>query len=191
MRFDRFVPVEAPMTTAVGVRILDAAEELFYAGGITATGLDLVCQQADTTKRTLYQRFGSKDGLVAAYLGRRAHRWQAHLLAELDRRAPESHAAAIAGLMEIAADWTREQRRGCAFVNAWAELGGGDSAAVAVIRAEKAWMRALFVEAAGSAEAGEAIHQLYEGAQVCATVTDDPAAFTTAARASARLLQAA
>lgn len=53
-------PVDPVQTTAVGQRILDAASTLFYERGITATGVDLIVEQAGTTKRTLYQRFGSK-----------------------------------------------------------------------------------------------------------------------------------
>ena len=46
------------------------------------------------------------------------------------------------------------QRRGCAFVNAYAELGDSDHPAVPVIRAEKAWMRALFDTLTGDAAVG-------------------------------------
>jgi hypothetical protein len=42
--------------------------------------------------------------------------------------------------------WSSGQDRGCAFGNAYAEVGGSDHPAVAAIRAEKAWMRARFTE---------------------------------------------
>ena len=41
--------------------------------------MDLVAEHAGTTKKTIYDRFGSKDGLVVAYLEARARRWQEHV----------------------------------------------------------------------------------------------------------------
>ena len=49
-------------------RILAAAERLFRERGISATGMDQLCEEAQVSKRTAYQHFGSKDELVAAYL---------------------------------------------------------------------------------------------------------------------------
>jgi AcrR family transcriptional regulator len=51
-------------------RVLDAAEELFRTQGINSTGIDELCARAAVSKRTIYQHFGNKDGLIAAYLGR-------------------------------------------------------------------------------------------------------------------------
>ncbi|MDQ4084268.1 MAG: TetR/AcrR family transcriptional regulator, partial [Actinomycetota bacterium] len=48
-------------------RILDVASELFYWRGIHAVGVDTIAAESGVTKRTLYDRFGSKDGLVVAY----------------------------------------------------------------------------------------------------------------------------
>ena len=47
--------------------------------------------------------------------------------------------------------WLDRQWRGCAFVNAYAEVGGTDHPALPVIRAEKAWMRQLFTALADEA----------------------------------------
>jgi AcrR family transcriptional regulator len=47
-------------------RIADQAAELFHQHGITATGVEALSRAAGISKRTLYERFGSKDGLIAA-----------------------------------------------------------------------------------------------------------------------------
>ncbi len=47
-------------------RIATVAAERFHACGITATGVAELSRAAGVSKRTLYQRFGSKDGLVTA-----------------------------------------------------------------------------------------------------------------------------
>ena len=72
-----------PAMTKAGTRLLEAASDLFYDRGVRAVGVDLIAESAGTTKKTLYDSFGSKDALVALYLLRRAHRWREHLLARL------------------------------------------------------------------------------------------------------------
>src|ERR1700744_5517754 len=49
-------------------RIERAAAQLFYRNGIHATGVELIAQQANVSKRTLYQHFASKNDLVDNYL---------------------------------------------------------------------------------------------------------------------------
>ncbi|MEV4756184.1 TetR/AcrR family transcriptional regulator [Micromonospora sp. NPDC049559] len=51
-------------------RLLRAAGELFYREGITATGVERLCQVAGVSKRSMYQLFETKDELVAQALER-------------------------------------------------------------------------------------------------------------------------
>lgn len=62
--------------TAGARRILEVASELFYFRGIHAVGVDTIAAESGVTKRTLYDRFGSKDTLVATYLQARDQRWR-------------------------------------------------------------------------------------------------------------------
>jgi AcrR family transcriptional regulator len=71
--------------TPAAERILDVAGRLFYANGIHAVGVELIAGQAGVTKKTLYDRFGSKDELVTRYLRRRHERWCRHVLAVVER----------------------------------------------------------------------------------------------------------
>lgn len=177
----RTEPWPVVRSTTIGERILEVADDLFYRRGITTVGVELIAEDAQTTKRTLYQRFGSKDGLVEAYLRRRGSTWQQYLVDHLD-----AQGWTLAELFRSAEVWAIDHRRGCAFVNAWAEVGGDrPSRAAEVIRAEKEWMRALVVElSGGDAAVGAAVHQLYEGAQVAATVLAEPESFRIAHRAA-------
>ncbi len=59
-------------------RLLVAADELFYGGGITSTGVDAVIEQAGVATGSLYKNFGGKDALVAAYLHARDQKWRTH-----------------------------------------------------------------------------------------------------------------
>ncbi len=184
--------VEDPMTP-VGERLAETAGRLFYARGIRAVGVELIAEQAGTTKKTLYDRFGSKDALVALYLRRRAERWQTVALDRLDRH-PEPGKDRVLLVFDALDDWLSEQWRGCAFVNAYAEIGGTDHPGLPVVRSEKAWMRQLFValvEEAGYDDPvglGGQLHLLYEGAVVLLTAGDEPGALVHARQAAARLL---
>lgn len=180
-------PVQPPTTTPGGQRILEAASELFYLHGLTTTGLDLVVERAGVTKRTLYQRFGSKDGLIRAYLAARAHTWQSLMLARV-RVALDEQADPVATIFDLTHEWVADNPRGCAFVNAWAELGDGASAETAqAIRQEKLWMRTLFEALTGSRATGEVIHELYEGTLVCAAILGDTDAILRAKSAVRQL----
>lgn len=180
--------------TPAGERLLATAGELFYSRGIRAVGVDLIAETAGTTKKTLYDRFGCKDALVAAYLQRRATRWQAYVLAYLDRHAPTPGPRRALAVLDALEEWMRDEDRGCAFVNAYAELGGTEHPGLAVIRAEKEWIRALYVRLCTEAGLtdpswrGEALHLVHEGAIVTATAVGDQQALRFARGVAEHLL---
>ncbi|MFC0673651.1 TetR/AcrR family transcriptional regulator [Brachybacterium hainanense] len=184
------VPAPGP-STAAGEAILDAASALFSSRGIAATGVDLIAARAGVTKRTLYQRFGSKEALLADCLRRRMHAWQAHVLDELDAAPAMPPALAIRTVFAAARDWTRDPRRGCSFLAAWPEVAVSPGDAATLVRQEEAWMRSLFTVLTGDAATGELVHQLYAGAQICAAIDDDPDAMDRAADAAAHIVRGA
>jgi AcrR family transcriptional regulator len=105
-------------------RILDAAEQLFYARGIQAVGMDELRAAAGVSLKRLYQSFSSKEALVTAYLDRRDERWMSSLRTFVGD----------GGVIEVFAwlvQWfSSEDFRGCAFLNAFGELGGQVAAPV-------------------------------------------------------------
>jgi AcrR family transcriptional regulator len=179
------IPFDDPALTPAGERLLDAASALFYRRGIRAVGVDLVAERAGTTKKTLYDRFGSKDELVALYLRRRALRWAAFLGAQLDGVRDGDRALAVFDALAV---WLRDQDRGCAFVNAYAELGGTGHPGEVVVRTEKEWMGRVFAALAGDEVLGGQLHLLYEGATVAHTAGGWADAVPAARAAAARLL---
>lgn len=183
------------MTLSVaGERLLGSAADLFYRRGIRAVGVDLIAETAGTTKKTLYDQFGSKDALVALYLERRMLRWQSFVTDWLAAHEPDPGPERVLAVFDALEAWTTEQDRGCAFVNAYAELGGTDHPGLAVIRAEKTWLRDLYVrlcEEAGLADpagTGRAVHLVYEGAIVTSTAGGEEDAVRRAREVAARLL---
>jgi AcrR family transcriptional regulator len=184
-----------PVLTPAGVRLLDAAAELFYRRGIGAVGVDLIADYAGTTKKTLYDCFGSKAVLVATYLRRRAIDWREFLLARLDS-VPAEDGARVLAVFDAVQAWHESDDRGCAFVNAYAEVGGLDHPAVGVIRAEKQWMRDLFqrlardVGVADAERTGTLLHLVYEGALVQATAGGQSDTWAEARAGAAEILRA-
>ncbi|MFJ4467100.1 TetR/AcrR family transcriptional regulator [Streptomyces sp. NPDC089424] len=135
--------------TPAGRRIVAAAEELFYARGITAVGVDLIAEHSGVTKRTLYNQFGSKDHLVAACLSERDRRWRSLVRAAVD--ASDSPGDAVTAPFEALRTWSETNRRGCAFLNALAELPDPAHPAHRVAAGQKLWLRNLFEELAAAA----------------------------------------
>jgi AcrR family transcriptional regulator len=173
---------------------LRAAEELFYERGIHAVGVDAVAERAGITKKTLYDRFGSKERLVVEYLTDRDRQWQTHLDARL-ADADEDAAARVTAVFTAAREWADERgAKGCAMVNAHAEISDPAHPAYAVIVGQKRRMLELFTRLAveaGCADPHDAAAQvmlLHEGAVVTAGMgaVDDP--FARALSAALRIL---
>src|SRR4051794_839892 len=102
-------------------RLLETAARLFYADGIAATGVDTVVREAGVSKPTLYAHYGSKAELVAAVLEARHARRAEELSAWVDRE-PDPGRRPLAVFAYLAAWYGRDGDRGCAFLNAAAEL---------------------------------------------------------------------
>lgn len=100
-------------------RLLVTAQRLFYQQGIRATGIDRVIAEAGVTKVTFYRHFPSKNQLILAVLAQRHQRWMAGFQQVLNST-PALRDALPAALKS----WFDEADfRGCAFINASAELG--------------------------------------------------------------------
>lgn len=153
-------------------RILQAASELFYEEGIRAVGVDTIVERAGVAKMTLYKNFGSKDELVAAYLRARDERWRAWFEDAIEHRA-DSPKEKLLAVFDAYGEWMeRESPRGCAFINAFAEIADPAHPAREVVREQKGWMLWYLTgltSDAGAEEPGELAERLFvllEGATV-------------------------
>lgn len=115
-------------------RILHAAALCFYRDGIWATGVDGLAAEAGVSKRTLYNHFGSKDGVIAAYLRQREEHWQAKLERLWEEMGDDPIERVVAYVRAYARPVQAEVFRGSAFINAAAELADEESEALGVIQ---------------------------------------------------------
>jgi AcrR family transcriptional regulator len=121
--------------------VLTVARDLFYWEGIRATGVDRVATEAGVAPTTLYRLFGSKDGLVAAYVEREAQSFREWFEAALAAGRPDPHARILALFDALAEQVRPENCRGCPFLMALAELPDPDLTAHRHAVATKAWVR--------------------------------------------------
>lgn len=153
-------------------RVLEAASELFYREGIRAVGVDAVAEAAGVTKKTLYEKFGSKDELVVAYLRARDERWRRWLQDFVHARGGSPKERLLATFDGLGEWMERENPRGCGFVNAYAELADPAHPAREVVLEQKRWLLGYLTELASEAGAedarglAETLLMLHEGATV-------------------------
>jgi AcrR family transcriptional regulator len=176
-------------------RLLAAADELFYAQGVHTVGIDRVIEHAGVAKATLYSAFGSKDGLIRAYLEGRHRRRRERILTELERF--DTPRDRLLGVFDVLAELAASPSfRGCAFYNASAE-SPPDGVVQQVCDENRAWTRGLFTDLAREAGARDPealaaqLVVLYDGTSVGARMDRSAAAATTARAVAAALLDAA
>lgn len=185
-----------PTLTPAAQRILRAAGELYYSRGINTVGMELVAERAGTTKKTIYDRFGSKDGLVVAYLEARATRWRAHVEDHLATTGPAGDDRVLA-VLDALETWLAAGTRGCGFINAYAELSTQSAAATRVVRREKEWIRQLYAQILTETghespqATGRQLALVHEGAIVALTAGGSAEALGDARAATRALLSPA
>ncbi|MEV4334760.1 TetR/AcrR family transcriptional regulator [Streptomyces sp. NPDC049597] len=121
------------MATRARERLLDTAEELFYAEGIRAVGVERIVAESGVGRASFYRHFASKDDLVVAVLRRRDEAWRAWLAERV---------AALGGepldvFHALAERFSRADFRGCAFINTMAETADTGSPAYRVAAEHK------------------------------------------------------
>jgi AcrR family transcriptional regulator len=175
-------------------RLLEAANELFYAEGVHTVGVDRVIEKAGVAKASLYNTFGSKDELVRAYLEGRHARMAARITRHVDQH--ETARGKLLAVFEAQGELFAEPGfRGCAFARATAEAHSTvvDQAADGY----RAWVRSLLTGLARQAGApdpdllGLQLHMIYDGASQSARMDHAPAAAAAARAAAGALLDAA
>ncbi len=183
--------VTAEKTLSARDRLLKAADELFYAEGINTVGIDRVIEHAGVAKASLYSTFGSKDGLIRAYLeGRhqlRVARIQRHQAKHTD---PKARMLAVFDSFDELIN--SKTWRGCPFIAATGEART-DATVNEVAGVTRAFTRQCFIEEAAAlgladpAAVADQLVLLYDGAVVASHVQRDRTA-AVRARAIAELV---
>lgn len=162
-------PQKNAPTQPVKERLLSTAERLFYEEGIHVVGIDRVLDESGAAKASLYHHFGSKDGLIQAYLERKRDAYMDHLDALLNEYEGQPREALLALFEDACAYSSDPSFRGCPFQLAGAELSGCGHASCAIIQAQESSFNELLASLcrdAGADEpqkAADALQMLYQG----------------------------
>ncbi|WP_433248269.1 TetR/AcrR family transcriptional regulator [Streptosporangium sp. CA-135522] len=182
------------MATKARERLLQTAEELFYAEGIHATGIERILQESGVGRASFYRHFKSKDELVVAVITDRDARWRAWLDESVTAAAPIPRERPLAVFDALAQRFARADFRGCAFINTMAETADPGSPAFQAAAEHKRRVIAYLDRLL--AEAGHAAHRdlagklalLIDGALVTALRERTPDAAHRARSVAATLL---
>jgi AcrR family transcriptional regulator len=154
--------------------LLDAADDLFYSRGVVSTGVEQICTAAGVGKPVLYRHFGSKDGLILAYLGKRKQKRRADFEDALTRAGLDPHERVMA-IVDWMCEWIRSNSfRGCSFLRALTESSVDLDAIGEATSRHKEWVEGLIEgELKGSVRnphaAARHLFFLIEGAVTAAT----------------------
>lgn len=157
-------------------RLLATAQQLFYSRGANV-GVDALLKEANVARRSLYEHFGGKDGLVAAVLQRAAEEdlawYEAALAGATEPR------ARLLGLFDRLDELTSNADfRGCRYFASDLAFADPDHPAHAETAAYRQRIRALLereLEALGHAspaDAAKQLHLLIEGTLVMGATQD-------------------
>jgi AcrR family transcriptional regulator len=174
--------------------VIRAADELFYAHGVQAVGMDAVRTAAGVSLKRIYSLFASKDELIVAVLHHRTETWDNGLAGAAERATTARER--ILTIFDFLDGWFREPDfRGCAFINAHGELGASSSAVTGAVRAQKQafqeYVARLVADAGAPPALAPQLAILAEGAQTTAAISGRPDAARHARAAAETLLDAA
>ncbi len=173
-------------------RLLTAADELFYAEGVQTVGIDRIIERAGVAKASLYNVFGSKEELVAAYLASR-HDRTAGRLTEIIESVDDPRQKILAVFESQAEQYQQPDFNGCAFTAASTEAPAHSLVEQAADQF-RGWILAMFTnlaEQAGatdSANLGRQLYLIYDGAGLAGRMDHHDADIAPAARSAVEVL---
>ncbi len=174
--------------------ILDAADRLYYERGIQQVGIDELRAASGVSLKRLYSEFPGKDAIVLAVLERRHAMWVGGL--DVAARGHDTPREKLLTIFDFLAEWFgTDQFRGCAFINAFGELGGSSPQIADAARAHKQsfqdYVDTLVADAGGTVALARQLVLLAEGAQTTSAISGRPESAIHAKTAASVLISAA
>jgi AcrR family transcriptional regulator len=134
-------------------RVLAAAARLFVREGVNAVGVDRLAQEAEVSKRSIYQHFDGKDAIVATMLQEYGPRVVTGYFDADEGAAPRDRVLHVFDALHAAAE--ASDFYGCPFVNVATELRDREHPAAVVARGFKDELTAYFERQAAAAGAAD------------------------------------
>jgi AcrR family transcriptional regulator len=117
------------MPTRARDRLIDTADQLFYAEGVRAVGVERIVSESGVGRASFYRHFASKDDLVVAVLEARDNAYLDWLERTVNALAEDAERKPLAVFDALQQRFARKDFRGCAFINTIVETADPDSPA--------------------------------------------------------------
>jgi AcrR family transcriptional regulator len=156
--------------------------------------MDELRAAAGVSLKRLYAEFEGKDAIVLAVLRRRHAMWVRGIDAAAERH--PGGREKLLGIFDFLATWfATDDFRGCAFINAFGELGGTSERVAQAAREHKqsfqTYVDGLVADLGAPETLARQLVLLAEGAQTTSAITGDPTAARHAREAAEVLISAA
>ena len=176
-------------------RILDAAEDLYYAKGYATVGMDELRAAAGVSLKRVYALFPSKNDIIKAVLARKHDEWESMVTSAVSAAGDDPRTRLLAVYDFLQGWFSADDFRGCAFINAFGELGGTVPEVAQIVREHKASFQEYMAELVAQTGASEILAAqlsiLAEGAQSTAAISANPRVAAQARGAAEVLIDAA
>lgn len=177
--------------------LIDTGIRLFAEHGFHNTGIDLIAQEANVSKKTMYHHFRSKEELILAALKHHDGLFRNFFMKSVESTST-SPAQRLLGIFDVAEAWfSSKEFYGCMFINAIGEYANRENAIRQACQSFKLEMTRFVEELAIDAgvidhtELAESLSLLLEGAIVTAQVSGRSDSASTAKRTAKILIEAA
>lgn len=147
------LPTYAPETEGstsnrdAGDALITAAIWLFCRNGIKNTGVEKIISRAGVSKMTLYNRFSTKEGLVAAAVEKEAQQWRDWLFSYVNGGEADPYYGRIPLVFTALFEWfSRKDYFGCLIMKAAIEFEGESPEITRIFNAHKTAMNGFLVD---------------------------------------------
>lgn len=154
--------------------VIEAAGRLFYARGFTAVGMDELRTVTGMPLKRLYRLFPSKEVIIEQVLQVWRDAWETNVTAQVEStHVPRDRLLAVFDF--LAAWFSSEEFRGCAFINSFGEVGATSGRIAGIVREQKKGFQDYLAQVAADVGAPETLAPqlaiLAEGAVTTAAIS--------------------
>lgn len=177
------------------LRLIEAADDMFYRDGFHAVGLDRIINEVGVTKTTFYNNFESKEHLIEEVLRWHDQWWRDHFARKLREFGGDTARGQLESVFDVVEELVNsEEFNGCIFVNVAVQFPMPHDPVHQLAAEHKEKMEELLRELAvfaGAKEPRALAHELallMEGAYVTQQIKRNPGGLQIAREISRQLI---
>ena len=177
--------------------LVDTAIRLFSEHGYHGTGIDRIAEEAQVSKKTMYNHFRSKEELILAALKQHDSIFRNDLMKAVEQQGDTPYERILA-IFDVAHNWfASDNFFGCMFINAIGEYSEQDTPIRQVCKEFKSLIRSYLEELTdaagipGTHDVAAVLAMLLEGSIVTAQVSGVSDAAETGKQAAKVIIDAA